>query len=122
MVLLYLLRSTCRDYAPAGFSAARSHVYNVIRVSYHVEVVLDYNNGRAVIKQSLKYPEQYLHVKRVQADTRFVEHEYRVCLSSADLACKFQALGFAAGKAGSFLAESEVPEPELLKHSEPLAD
>ena len=122
MVLLYLLRSTCRDYAPAGFSAARSHVYNVIRVSYHVEVVLDYNNGRAVIKQSLKYPEQYLHVKRVQTDTRFVEHEYRVGLSSADLACKFQALGFAAGKAGSFLAESEVPEPELLKHPEPLAD
>ena len=111
MVLLYLLRSTCRDYAPAGFSAARSHVYNVIRVSYHVEVVLDYNNGRAVIKQSLKYPEQYLHVKRVQTDTRFVEHEYRVGLSSADLACKFQALGFAAGKAGSFLAESEDPSP-----------
>ena len=87
------------------------HVDNVIRVSYHVEVVLDYNNGRAVIKQSLKYPEQYLHVKRVQTDTRFVEHEYRVGLSSADLACKFEALGFAAGKAGSFLAESEVPSP-----------
>ena len=58
----------------------------------------------------------------MQADGRLVEHEHGIGLGPADLAGQLQTLGFAAGKAGRFLAQSQVAKAQLLQDLQLLAD
>ena len=66
--------------------------------------MLNDHHSRTIVQQGLEHPQQHLHIQRVQADGRLVEHEHGIGLGPADLAGQLQTLGFAAGKAGRFLA------------------
>ena len=58
--------------------------------------MLNDDDRRAVIQKRLKNPHEHLHVQRVQADGRLVEHEHGVRLRAPDFAGQLQALRFSA--------------------------
>ena len=66
--------------------SAGAHIDDIVGVSDHVKVVLDDDDGRAVIQQRLKNTEQHANIQRMQADRRLIEHKDGVRLRSADLA------------------------------------
>ena len=84
--------------------------------------MLDYDDGRAVVQKRLKNAQQHPHVQRMQADGRLVEHENRVLLRFADLACQLQTLRLAAGEAWRLLAQREVAKAKLLQNVQPLTN
>lgn len=83
-----LFRSAAGDKPAARFTAAGAHIENVISAADDVEVVLNNNNGRAAFDERLEHGEQCLHVERVQADGRLVEHEHGAALCLAHLTRK----------------------------------
>ena len=58
----------------------------------------------------------------MKADGGFVKDEDAVTLSPAHFACQLQALGFAAGEAGRFLAQGQVAKAQLLQYRQALMD
>ena len=100
-----LLGRSAGDDAPAGVSAARSHVDDIIGVADDVEVVLDHDHRRAACQKRLEHAEQHPHVERMQPDGRLVEHKHGIVLRPSDLACQLEALRLAAGQPRRFLAE-----------------
>ena len=99
-----LLRRSGGDYAPARVTAARPHVYHVVGVRYHVEVVLDYDDSRAVFDQAAQHAGQHAHVERVQPYSRLVEDEDRVVLRAPHLGRELEPLRLAARESRSRLA------------------
>ena len=75
-----------------------------------------------MVEEGLKDLEQDLHVQGMETDTRFVKDEERCRLRSPHFTGQFQALGFAAGKAGRFFAEGEVPQAQAVEGGEFLGD
>ena len=53
-------RRSAGDDPAAGFSAAGTHVDDVVRAANHVQVMLDHNYRGAVVNQDLEYAQQYL--------------------------------------------------------------
>ena len=82
--------------------------------------MLDDDNGGAVVHEGAEHGEKRAHVQRVQADGGLVKHENGVCLRAAHLACELEPLCLAAGKAGRFLSQREIAEPQLPQHLQPL--
>ena len=54
--------------------------------------MLDDHHSRTIVQQGLEHPQQHLHIQRVQADGRLVEHEHGIGLGPADLAGQLQTL------------------------------
>jgi hypothetical protein len=52
----------------------------------------------------------------------FIEHENSVRLSSSHLTGKLKALSLAAGKSRSLLAESKVPEAQIMENLQTATD
>ena len=42
--------------------------------------MLDDHHSRTIVQQGLEHPQQHLHIQRVQADGRLVEHEHGIGL------------------------------------------
>ena len=57
-------------------SAARSHIYDIICISYYIQVMFDDNNSGALADQCLENIQQSLHIQRVETDGRFIEDEH----------------------------------------------
>ena len=75
-----------------------------------LEVVLADDDRGAVVDQCAENAQQGLHIQRVQADGRLVEHEHGAALCLALLSRKLLALRLAARKCGRFLTVREVAE------------
>ena len=95
-------------------TAARAHINDVVCVADHIQVMLNDDDGGAVLDQGLEHAEQNLHIGGVQADGGLIKDKQRVRLGFAHFAGQLQALGLAAGKAGRFLAKGQVAKAEFL--------
>ena len=72
VVFYFLRRSACHN-PPARISAAGAHIYDIIRIAYHIKIMLNDNHGGAAFKKRLKYAQQHLHIQRMQTDGRLVK-------------------------------------------------
>ena len=66
-------RTGDEDFA-APTAAFRSQVDNPVSGFDHVEIVLNYHNGIALIAQFMQYVEQLLNIGEVQTGGRLVEN------------------------------------------------
>ena len=103
-----LIRRAGGDDTSSCFAAARPHINDIVRAADHVQIMFDHDHGRSLTDQCVKYAQQCLDIKRMQADGGFVEDEYRVRLYPAYLAGQLQPLRFAAGQAGRFFSQSQI--------------
>ena len=60
-----LLRRPTRNNPAALFSAARTHVDDVVGIFNHIQVVFDDKDGGSVFNQRLEYTEENLDIRRV---------------------------------------------------------
>ena len=84
--------------------------------------MLDDDDRGSVVDQMPEHGHQGPHVQRMQAYRRLVKDEEGIPLPAPHLAGKFQALGFSARKAGSRLAQGQIPESEVVKDLQPSLD
>lgn len=70
-------RTGDEDFA-APTAAFRSQVDNPVSGFDHVEIVLNYHNGIALIAQFMQYVEQLLNIGEVQTGGRLVENIQRL--------------------------------------------
>jgi hypothetical protein len=66
------------DDAATAFAGAGAHVDQAVGGQHHRGVVFDHHQRVAGIAQPVHGLDDAVHVARVQADARFIEHEHRV--------------------------------------------
>lgn len=66
-----------RENSAAFWSAARSHIDEVVGCRQQVEVVIDDNDRRSGVKQPVEHAHQRRDVERVQTRGRLIEHAER---------------------------------------------
>ena len=62
LTLADFFRRTRRNDFSAFLAAARSHIDHIIRIFYHIQIMLNNDNGRSAFDQFLKYKKQRLYI------------------------------------------------------------
>ena len=116
-----------RDIGPANTSSppfsplCGPELHHVVRRADRLEVVLDDEHRVAAVAQPEEQPEQPVHVARVQADRRLVEHVERVDELRAERVGEPDALRLAAGERARRAIQREVVEPDVAQEAHAVA-
>ena len=114
-----LLRSARSDDVTAVLSCTGPHIYDEVRMTNGVFVVLHHDDRVAQIAQMLQRRDQPLVVPLMQADGGFVEDVENAHEPRSDLGGKAYSLRFAAGKRCGSAFEREVVQAHV--HQKPQA-
>ncbi len=109
------------DLAPL-LARARPHVYHAISGQHHGRVVLDHHQRVAGIAQAVHGLGYAVHVARVQADRRLVQHKQCVDQRGAERGREVDALYLAARKRAALPVQREVAYADITKVFEPRLD
>ena len=114
-----LLRRAGGDDLAAAVAAFGAEIDDPVGGLDHVEVVLDHDDGVAVVAQAMQHVEQLLDVVEVQAGRRLVEDVERAAgVALGQFARQLHALRLAAGQRRRALAELDVatgPRPSASR-------
>ena len=111
------------DDAAALHAAFGAEVYDVVGALYHVEVVLDDDDGVAQRDEALEDVEQLVNVREVQTRGRLVEDvDGSARRALGEFARELDALRLAARKRCGRLAELDVAEADVEERLELLLD
>ena len=117
------LGESARQTAPGRRSRRRrAQIENVIGGLHHGRIVLDDENGVALVAQFLEDADEPTGVAAVQADGRLVEHIERADQLRAERGRQLDALRLAARERRGEPFEREVFEPHVFQIGEPLPD
>lgn len=84
---VFYVAGRARGHYPAALlSSAGTHIDDIVRTPYHIEIVFDDDDGRAVLNECLEHADERLYIERVQADCGLVEHENGILLGLAHFA------------------------------------
>ena len=97
---------------PCG-PGARAHVDDVVGDPDDLRVVLDDEDGVALVAQAAEQPVHLLDVVGVEPDRRLVEHVGHVGQRRAEVADHLRPLRLAAGQRARRPVEAEVAEADL---------
>ena len=106
----------------AALARARADVDDVVGGADRLLVVLDHDQGVALVAQVLERAEQDRVVARMQADRRLVEHVAHALQVAAELRREADALRLAAGERRRGAVEGQVAEAHLLEELQPALD
>src|SRR3972149_840084 len=70
----YLFGGALRYDASAAVASLRPEVYYVVGALYHIEVVLDYDDGVAGFAEALQHVEELVYVGEMETRRRLVEY------------------------------------------------
>ena len=104
------------------FTGSRSEVDDVIARADDFGVVLDDDDGVAVVAQLLEDPHEPAGIARVEADRRLVQDVERVHERGPDRRGEVDALQLASGERPGLPVEREVAETDLDEVAEARAD
>ena len=107
-------RSAFGDDESAAAAAFGSHVEKVVDGFENVEVMLDDDDGIALVDQFLQDVQQDLDVFEMQAGRRLVEDVQGLAGTlPGELGCQFHPLGLAAGQGDRGLAEMQISQSDV---------
>ncbi len=110
---LHIPYRALRDHRAAVRAGARPHFDDPVGRAQHARIVVDDDHGVALRLQIAHHAEQAVHVRRVQANRRLVEHIHRAGQLAAHGARELDALPLAGRQRAAGAVEREVAEPEL---------
>ena len=110
------------DDAPALLAGAEPHVHDGVGDADHVGIVLDDEDGVALVAKLPQDRDEPLVVARVEPDRRLVEDVQRVDERRPQRGRQVDALRFAAGERRRQAVERQVVQPDVAQESQPLAD
>ena len=122
LLLLQVFGGFLGDHPAAFVTAAGTEVDDVVAGPHEVEVVFDHQHGVALVRQGAEHFHQALDIGAMEAGGGFVQDVEGRAAVGAELACQFDALGFAAGERRAGLAEGEVAEAEIAEHPQRAGD
>ncbi len=99
----------------AVLAGTRAHVDQVIGGPHHVLVVLDDQDGVALVAQPLECPDQLVVVPLVQPDGRLVEDVEHAHQAGPDLRRQADALRLAARERAGGTVEGQVADADVGK-------
>ena len=114
-------RSGVHD-APALLARPETQIDDVVGDFDHVGVVLDHDDGVALIPKLPKNRDEPLVVARVQPDGRLVEHVQRADERRPQRRREVDPLRFAARERGRQAIQREVVEPDVAQKRQPAAN
>ena len=79
-VFCYLGWGACGDYCSASFSSFGAEVDDVVGAFYHVEIVLNNDDGVAAVDELVERLHQGVYVVEMQACGGFIKNEQCVAL------------------------------------------
>ena len=120
--LEHLSRRSLEDHLAAFPTGKGTHIDDVVGIEHHVFVVLDDDDGVALVAQLLERVDQPDIVALVQADTGFIQYIEYVDELGADLRGEPDALALAAAQCGRPAGEAEVVESDVEEELESGAD
>jgi hypothetical protein len=104
----------------AGVAAFRSEIDQVVSGFDHIEVVFDDNQRVTCLDEFLERGEQLRDVVEVKAGCRFVENvEQPFAAIRREVRRNLDPLCFPARERRRRLAETEIPETDLVEHLQP---
>ena len=106
---------TVEDDFAAAFAGAGADVEDAVGCEHDLRIVLDHHQRIAGIAQPVHDFDHPVHVARMQADRRFVEHEQRVDERSAERGGQVDALDLAARKRAALPVEREVTQAHIAQ-------
>ena len=77
--------------------------------------MFDDDHRRAIRYKFIKHVQQHANIKRMQADCRLIEHEYRIMQKPPHLADQIQTLGLTARQRGSWLAQRKIAQTQFMQ-------
>ena len=110
------------DDLTAAFAGAWAHVDQSVGREHHRRIVLDHHQRVARIAQALHGLDDAVHVARVEADARFVEHEHGVHERGAERGGEVDALHLAAAERSALAVEREVADAHVAQVAQARAD
>jgi hypothetical protein len=118
-----VLRGSDRENFPAAGSALRAEVDEPIGRLDHVEVVLDDDDGVALVDETVQNEQELAHVFEVQSRCRLVENiDASTHRSLLQLGRELDALRLSPGQGRRALAEPHVAEADVDEGVEEPAD
>ena len=117
-----LPRRASRDHLAAQLAGAGAHVNHVVGRTDGVLVVLDLDDGVALVAQALERVDEAVVVALVQANGGLVQDVEHAHEAGADLRGQADALGLAAGERGRRAREREVVEAHVHEEAQALDD
>ena len=106
----------------AKLSRTRAHVDHVVGGADGVLVVLDHDDGVALVAQALQGLDQAVVVALMQADRGLVQDVEHAHEAGADLGGKADALGLATGERGGRTREREVVQAHVHEKAQARQD
>jgi len=111
--VLEVLGRAVENDAAALRAGAGAHVDDAVGCQHHGGVVLDHHQRVACVHQALHGQVDAVHVARVQADGRLIEHEQRVDQRGAQGGGQGDALHLAARERLALPVEREVAQADI---------
>ena len=106
---------------PAFLAAAGSELHHVVGGANRVRIVLDDEHRVAGVAQAVQQPKQSVHVARVQADRRLVEHVERVDELRPERVRETDALRFAAGQRARRAMHRQIVQADVAEELHAIA-
>ena len=122
LALHQLLRRAGKDEMPPLETALRPQVDDVISQLYHLQIVLDDDDGVPRPHQSAEGPHERPYVVYVEAGGRLVEDEEALRRDPSEVGGELEPLALPSGERRGRLPQMDVPQPHITQHLQPLED
>ena len=103
------------DDLAAALAGAGTEIQDAVRRQHDLRIVLDHHQRIARIAQPMHHLGHALHVARMQADGRLVQHEQRIHQRGAQRGSQIDALDFAARERARLAVEREVTQAHFAQ-------
>ena len=107
---------------PTTLTRTGAHVDHAVSSQHHSRVMLHHHQGVARVAQALHGFDDAVHVARVQADARLVQHKQGVHQRGAQGRGQVDALHFAAGEGTALTIQRQVADAHVAQVFEAGAD
>ncbi|MNQ41688.1 hypothetical protein D3C85_553730 [compost metagenome] len=113
---------TVEDDVAAAFAGAGADVDDAVGGHHDLRIVLHHHQRVAGVAQAVHDFDHAVHVARVQADGRLVQHEQRVHQRGAQRGGQVDPLHFAARQGAALAVERQVAQAHVAQELEPRPD
>ena len=117
-----LLGSSCSQDSPTPLTSFRSEIDNMVGAFYDLHVMLDHDNGMALLDKLFEDPKQPLDIMEMKTGSRLIEDKKRACLFCfSHMGGELEPLRLAAGQSRQRLTQTHIIESHGAKHAEAVA-
>ena len=111
----YLFRCTGHYHGAAPVTAFRTHIDNIIRCLYHIQIMFDNDHSIAALRQTLQDLHQLVYIRKMQTCGRLIQNIHRLSGASlTQLRCQLNPLCLTAGQCGGRLPQTDIGQAYII--------